>query len=123
MSCKKVCVGDLSSKISIIDKSQTAIGCSLSFLTPIKVTLWAKVDTIDTFGGNGRRIFDSTNIGEAVTHKFTTRYRTDIDGDDLIKYDDRYFTIQGFKDPTEDKRFLVFYCIERGDVNNSRNLL
>jgi len=123
MSCKKICTGDMKHQIEIIDKSQDHAGCSLNFLTPTKATTWAKVDTVDTIGGNSRRIFDSTNIGEMVTHKFTTRFRTDIDGDDLIKYDSRYFKIQGFKDPYEDKRYLVFYCIERGDVSNSRNVL
>jgi SPP1 family predicted phage head-tail adaptor len=124
MSCKKtICAGSLNKQISIIDKSQTGIGCAISFLTPLKATVWAEVKTIDTMGGNSRSIIDSTNIGEMSTHKFTIRFRTDLSGDDLIKFDDRYFKIQGFKDPTEDKRYLVVYCIERGDVDNSRNFL
>lgn len=124
MSCKKkICAGDLSSRIDIIDKSQFGSGCELSFIVPVKASVWAKVEVMDIFGANNRKIFDNTNISDAVTHKITIRYRSDIDGDDLIKYDGRYFTIQGFKDPTEDKRFIVLYLVERGDVNNSSNII
>jgi head-tail adaptor len=123
MSCLKICISDLSKKIKIIDKSQDGLGCSLSFLTPTKATVWAKIETIDTIGGNGRKIFDDTNIGQTVTHKMTIRGRNDIKADDLIEYNNRYFTIQGFKNPNEDTKWLVLYCVERGDVDNSRNLL
>ncbi|MCW8930894.1 MAG: head-tail adaptor protein [Gammaproteobacteria bacterium] len=123
MSCLKICTGDLNKKIKIIDKSQDGLGCSLNFLTPTKATVWAKIETIDTISGNGRRIFDNTNVGQTATHKMTIRGRTDIKSDDLIEYNDRYFTIQGFKNPNEDTRWLILYCIERGDVNNSRNEL
>jgi hypothetical protein len=123
MSCKKTCAGDLRFKIEIIDRSQDPDGCDLNFLTPIKATTRAKIETLETIGANSRLIFDDTNISEAVTHKFTIRFRTDLLGDDIIKFDDRYFKIQGFKDADERKKWLVIYCVERGDVNNTRNQL
>lgn len=123
MSCVKVCIGDLRFSVDIIDKEQDTGGCEVTFLTPIKASVRAKIETLDTQGGNSRLIFDSTNINDAVTHKFTIRFRNDIQADDLLKFDNRYFKIQGFKDPDERKKWLVIFAIERGDVNNSRNLI
>ena len=123
MSCKKICIGDLKHKVEIIDKSQDGGGCDVNFLTPIRATVRAKVETLETIGANSRLIFDDTNIGEATTHKITIRFRSDIEGDDLLKFDNRYFKIQGFKDPDELKKWLVIYVVERGDINNTRNQL
>lgn len=123
MSCKKICIGDLKHKVEIIDKSQDGGGCEVSFLTPIRATVRAKIDTIDTQGGNSRLIFDDTNVGETVTHKFTIRFRNDIQADDLLMFNDRFFKIQGFKDPDELRKWLVIFVIERGDINNTRNQL
>lgn len=123
MSCKKICIGDLKHSVAIIDKSQDGGGCEVNFLTPTRATIRAKIEKLNTIGANSRLIFDDTNIGEAVTHKFTIRFRSDIEGDDLLKFNDRYFKIQGFGDPDELKKWLEIFAVERGDINNTRNQL
>ncbi len=122
MSCKKVCIGDLRHNIDIIDKSMSGNSCNFGYDTEIKASVKAKIETLDTIGANGRLIFDDTNLGNAVSHKITIRFRNDIEGDDIVKYDNRYFTVKGFKDIDERKRFMIIYVVERGDTTNNRNL-
>jgi SPP1 family predicted phage head-tail adaptor len=120
MSCCKITIGQLNKTIQLIDKDLVPTNCDITFdLTP-KAIIKAKIQS-NTSIGNRRAIFDNTNLSDAISHVFTIRYRSDIQADDLIKYDKRYFTIQQFIDIDENKKWLVIGVVERGDVTNTRN--
>ena len=121
--CDKTLIGDLRHQIKIIDKDLESDGsCGATYDKSIKHTIRAKIETrkgVNTSTG----IFDSTNINSLITHVFTIRYVNDIEVDDLIEYDNRYFAIKGHLDTNETKQFVEIYAIERGDISNSRNQL
>lgn len=113
-------IGDLKHTIKIIDKDLVPIDCTVDFDLTDKLSTRAKIKNANS---KDRKIFDDTNEGISITHIFSIRYTNAIEADDNILYDSRYFTIQGYEDIDEEKRFLKIFVTERGVDTNKRNLL
>ena len=118
MKCAKISIGDLRFKIEIIDKSMVSETCKLDILTPVKKSTYAKIEVV-----TNPYIIDSTNIESVYTHKFIIRYTPDIDGRDIVKFDNRFFEIKGAYDIDERKQWTVIKAVERGSADNNRNII
>lgn len=123
MSCckgKDPKIGDLRFSIKIYDKTLVPSNCNVTFnLTP-KHTIKAKIEVPNR---TDRKIFEDTNDGVQVTDIFYIRHKSDIEADDLIEFDNKYFIIQGYLDIDKKKKWLKIFATERGTTTNSRNKL
>lgn len=70
-------------------------------------TVWADVSTV-----SGRTEIESKQIGEAITHRVTLRYRADVTSENWLLWRGRRFRIRKVRDLEERRRFLILDCEE-----------
>lgn len=103
-------VGQLDKKISFYKEiaASDGLGGQDITLVPIKKNVWCAVRPL-----SGKEIerFDKLNA-TAMAH-FTVRYREDVEEDDRIEYNGKYYNIRYIPDLDERKLYTEFYA-ERG---------
>ena len=110
---KKICIGDLKYRITLQQRSiKSAIDVDFSENYTDIASVWAHVEI-----NNPKFIFNDINIDESVTHKFYIRYRSDIDINTWIFYDNIRYNIISIKPTDFDKKYLVLNCNIKGDSN------
>ena len=72
-------------------------------------TLWGRIEPQKT----GSQSFALQAIPH-VTHRITTRYRSDILVSARLTYGTRHFTVLGLHDPDESQRYLI--CLVREEI-------
>lgn len=101
-------VGDLRYRVQFLSKTLVADGSKGNVSTWNHYDFdWAEIMPL-----SGRERFFTHQIKTEVTHRIRTRYRTDVNEQMRIKYNDRYFLIESMIDINERRRFLEFMCIE-----------
>lgn len=117
---KGVCVGDLSTKITLCTRTISAPALSSvdygETFTEVK-TLYALVDTT-----RGLQTFDGVNITNPYSHLFYIRYDASVTFEYWIKYNSEYFRIIDVENLNEENRFLLMRCTKRGSTAINANL-
>lgn len=111
-----VCIGDLSKRVSIVQRSvDTGIynssEPSVSFDTI--ATVWASIDTI-----KGQDNLDGTNIDNKPTHIIRMRY-LDIDSTFWVKYNNEYYKTLFVENIGEDNNYIELTSVKTGDISKS----
>lgn len=116
----KLCSGDMNDTIDIVSRTISAPTLGTSDPKTTFTTIaspWAVIETIDLSGGSAR-YFESVNVNDRPTHKFSIFYDADIwplDSDNnFVEFDSRRFRIVGAKDLNEMKTTIEILCTERG---------
>ncbi len=69
---------------------------------------WANIQNL-----KGKEYWDAKSINSEVTAKIKIRYRDDITADMRVKYESRYFYVNSFFDPYEERKELLLMCKEQ----------
>ncbi len=69
---------------------------------------WANIQNL-----KGREYWDSKATNSEVTSKIKIRYRDDITTDMRVEYEGRYFYVDSFFDPYEERKELLLMCKEQ----------
>lgn len=118
---RRLCAGDLDRYIEVLCRSMDAPTDSStdfenSFATSKK--LWAGLRTT-----KGKDVFFATNLDEAVSHVFYTRYVDWITADHWIKFSGENYDILESENIDERNEWMAHYCNVRGcassDLNNA----
>lgn len=80
--------------------------------TPVGRRIYMKVETV----GQNVHGFNSVNVDELPTHKFTTRWRADIDAELFLEFDGLYFEILDLENLEQRNEYLVLKCRQTGAV-------
>jgi len=117
LNCKTknaICIGDLKHYITIQKRAlKSPLDVDFEELLTTVASVWAGVKVVGT-----PSIFDKTNIEEGITHKFYIRYRTDVDINNWILYDNiRYKITLAPKDIYFNKKYLELSCIFKGSAS------
>lgn len=110
---RKVSVGDLRDRVIVhLTSIAPARGGGTSKLfTPI-ATLSMKVETL----GQTAHGFNSVNIREQPTHRFTTRWRTDINAELFLEFNGNHHEILELENLEGRNEYLVMKCRVTGAV-------
>lgn len=109
---RKLCSGDLDRFITIMNRTLDApIDDSTDFQNNFSNTkkTWAGLSTT-----KGEDVFFATNLDEAVTHVFYTRFFSWLTTENWIKYKGQNFDILEVEDIDERGEWNAIYCNVRG---------
>jgi SPP1 family predicted phage head-tail adaptor len=116
---RKVCVGDLSSRIKLQLRSLTASNTgsieSIETFTDI-IEVWAAVETT-----SGSKIWDGVEIANPFTHKFYIRYRNDIEFTEWIEYGNEKYKLIDVENLEQKNEFLILMCTRKGTSTKKAN--
>lgn len=121
MACdrRRVCVGDLSDRITIQRRSITEpVFGSADFGEDfdLNVSRWAKISTV-----RGRTFFSSAGTEQPVTHELTIRFDSAITAESWVLLEDgRRLDILSVEDIDEEHDFMVLTCTDRGSAEASK---
>jgi hypothetical protein len=74
---------------------------------------------IETIGG--KDVFSETNIIGIASHKFVSRYYSEIEKKGFIVFNNKYYKILQTRVAGEENKWLEFLCVERGDISKKVN--
>lgn len=110
MACKLPCASKFRDRVTLQTKARASddMGGSVDSWSDT-ATFWAKMTPLSA----NQRLY-AKRLEHNVTHKLTTRYRSDISVsiDQRISWDNRIFQIQKIIDIDERKLFLEIECVE-----------
>ncbi len=111
---RKTPIGDYGSQVQVHTTTtrQVAGGKAAKVFTPF-IRLKMKIETL------GQRLhdFNGVNIEDVPTHKFTTRYRSDINAEHFLEFNGFYFEILDIEDPEERHKNLILSCRQTGSTD------
>lgn len=123
MSCKKIgrksnsiCVGDLKSKIKIIDRKIEPSSFSHTEDFSEFKTAFARVDTV-----SGGTFFNGVNTVDAPTHIFYIRFGYEVEVGYMLELKNNYYSISKIENLNEEDRFLKISCTKNGDKAKKAN--
>ena len=109
---RKVCIGDLDSKIKVQVRALTAptsgVDSSQTFTDTAEV--WAMIETARA----GETWFDDVGEEFDVTHNFYIIYRADVSAETWLEFDGQRFDILAVENLDERKEFLKLRSTNRG---------
>lgn len=113
MSCKQICVNDLTVSVQVDTPTETPDGAG-GFTTSWakKTDIWCKVEEKS---GNEKWTHQQLDTVKPSTH-FTTHYRADIFTTDRLLLDGIYYNIRRVDDLKREKKFLLIVA-DGGVVN------
>jgi SPP1 family predicted phage head-tail adaptor len=79
--------------------------------TALVTTVWAKIEPV-----GGATYVGSTQIGAAITHRITFRYRADVTASFVVTLRGRLYRVRRVTDLGGEGRFTVLECEEEGDA-------
>lgn len=110
---REVCIGDLDKLISVTVRNINSPldDGDVDYFTTLTdpVTLWAAIDTTP-----GETIFDGSNIGTDVTHRFYVRYIPDITFERMVTFLGRNYRILDVENLDGRNEFYLLRCTVRG---------
>lgn len=112
-------IGDMRTRISIFQREMLPpVFESTSFTQSLTLiaTVWSQVETV-----GGTVIFDDTNLKSGTTHKFTIRFRSDVNTANIIQFDGDSYKILEADNSNLRKRFLFLFCALLGDETFEEN--
>jgi head-tail adaptor len=118
-SRKTICSGALRETIILKTRTQQAPKtntASASIRFDCSRSIKAMVDT-----KTGVDTFDGTNTNSLFTHEFTIRYLSDVDVQNSIEYNCKFFSVERIVNINEENRYLILICSERGTTDNKVN--
>lgn len=115
------CIGDLKHRAVFLDREITPRGdddIDFSEVFKNNTTRWVGIETV-----KGIDIFDNTNIIGVASHRIVARYESDLFTKRWILFDSKYFRILQRTNTGENKEWIEFLCVERGDSSKNSNKL
>ena len=112
-------IGDMRTRISIFQRKMTAPTSGSASFTQSHILIdnvWSAVETL-----KGSEIFDDTNVKSTMTHRFTIRFRSDVNTKNIIQFDGNSFKILEADNADLRKRFLFISCELLGDQTFEAN--
>jgi len=94
-------VGEMNRQIVLQSMSSTPSGITVAETFATVATVWAKHIPV-----SGITQLDTKSINQAITDRFTIRYRTDIKADNWISYNGNSYRIRTVEDINGARRFL-----------------
>lgn len=95
--------GQLASRIVLEKPVRTADGAGGATVDWDEVaTLWARIEPV-----SAAERFAADRLATRVTHRITLRFRADIEGGMRIRHRGRGLAVVAWRDPDENRRFLV----------------
>jgi SPP1 family predicted phage head-tail adaptor len=116
---KTLCAGALKETIILKTRAQQAPKtntASASIRFDCSRSVKAMVET-----KSGVDTFDGTNTNSLLTHEFTIRYLSDVDVQNSIEYNCKFFNVERIVNINEENRYLTLICSERGTTDNKVN--
>ena len=111
-------IGQMRKRIIIQSRVDTEYGEYSTEETRATVaTVWAQVSNV-----TGVQQVDSRNASEAITHRFTIRFRTDVTKQNEILYDGKRYSIATVQVESDERdRFLVIDANEQDTIGTLDN--
>ena len=111
---RKQAVGDLRDLVTVHATSIAPRrgGVTVKVFTPIGPRILMKVETLS----QNKHGFNDVNIEELPTHKFTTRWRTDITAEHFLEFKGYRYEILDTEDLEGRGEYLVMKCRQTGAV-------
>lgn len=116
---RQLCAGDLDRKINIQSRTiDEPDDMSTDFGNTFTTTksVWAALKTT-----KGRDVFFATNLDQAVSHVFYTRYVAGMTANDWIQYKDENYDILETENLDERDEWMAHYCNVRGASSSELN--
>lgn len=116
---RRLCAGDLDRMITVKCRTiETPSDDTTDFKNKFfdSKKLWSALKTT-----KGKDVFFATNLDQAVTHVFYTRYVSWITADNWIEYNGLNFDILESEDIDERGEWMAHYCNVRGCSDSELN--